>query len=328
MNTNKRCARVFAVASIATALMFAGSACSVDAGSLDRAGGERAVAQTTLVMAAPNGSEEIGAYIDAVARLSEGSVRIDLLSRSDTEDRTGLSGDAIVESVRAGDVAMALLPAREFDALGVSSLDPLQAPFVVDSLEMEAALLLDDDITAPILDEVTDLGVDAVGILPGPLVHPFGITGELVAPSDFDGATIAVGTGRIAARTLELLGAHPVESEFNGASVDEVDGALLQLPAVTGNSYHAPGRSVTADVALWPRPLVVIANSEAFAALSDEQRAALRDAAPDAVAGIVSTDEAMDVDAAAIGCGAGLSLATAGTDGLDELRAAVRPHRR
>jgi hypothetical protein len=185
--------------------------------------------------------------------------------------------------------------------------------------------LRDQDLTTPMLDEIGHLGVEGVGILPGPLVHPFGITHPLLAPADFDGARIAVGTGEVAAQTLTRLGATPVVSEFNGASLENTDGALLQLPSITGNSYHAPGRSVTADVTLWPRPLVVIANVKAVAALNDKQRGALHDAVASGIDGIVRTDEAMDVEAEGIGCGGGLSLPSAGRADLNALREIVRP---
>lgn len=276
-------------------------------------------------MAAPNGAEEIGAYVDAVAKQSGGGLQIRVLSRGETEARTGVTAAKVIEAVRKGDVPLGLLPAREFDAFGVTSLEALLAPLVVDSLPLEAALLRDQHLTTPMLDPISEIGIEGVGILPGPLVHPFGITGPLLAPSDFSGAKIAVSPGDVAARTLALLGAQPVRSEFNGASVDDVDGALLQLPSVTGNTYHAPGRSVTADVTLWPRPLVVVANAKALAALTDDQRAVLRDAVTAAAGGVVATDEAMDAEAEGIGCNAGLSLQAAGRADLDALRAAVRP---
>ena len=321
-----RCGSTRVVAgSAAIGLLFATAACSAAPGSLDRAGGQQVVAPTTLVMAAPAGEAEIGAYVANVARQSGGSLQIQVLSRDQTRSRVGLPTANIIDAVRTGDVPLALLPAKEFGALGVASLDALLAPFVVDSLSLEGQLLSDQEIIAPMLDGISALGVEGVGILPGPLVHPFGITHPLLAPKDFEGATIAVGAGEMAARTLALLGAGPVESNFNGARVDDFDGALLQLPAVTGNGYHAAGRSVTADVTLWPRPLVVIGNTDALAALTDEQRAVLHDAAEASVNGVVARQVAMDAEAADIGCSVGLTLPLAGRADLEELRAAVRP---
>ena len=277
------------------------------------------------MMAAPNGGDEIGAYIDEVAEQSDDTMQVDLLTRDATEQQVGLTGAQVNAAVHDGTVPLALVTARDLDSLGVATLDALQAPLVVDSLDLEAALLQDAEVTGPMLEGIGTLGVEPVGILPGPLVRPFGITRPLLAPSDYVGATIAAPPGDIAARTLSLLGANAVESPFNGASVEEDDGALMQLASVTGNAYHAAGRSVTADVALWPRLLVVVANPEAFAALTDQQQAALRESVAASIPGIVSANEAMEAEADQIGCTGGLTLPTAGAGDLAAMRAAVQP---
>ena len=71
--------------SAAIGLLVATAACSAAPGSLDRAGGQQVVAPTTLVMAAPAGEAEIGAYVATVARQSGGSLQIQVLSRDETE---------------------------------------------------------------------------------------------------------------------------------------------------------------------------------------------------------------------------------------------------
>ena len=175
------------------------------------------------------------------------------------------------------------------------------------------------------LQDVDELGVQGVGILPGPLVHPFGVKGPLLSAADFEGTTISMSRGEIAERALALLGAGFIVWENNGARMDNINGSLLPLSYVTGNRFHAPGRSVTADVTMWPRPLVLIANRDALAALSAEQRAVLASAVGATVPDLVSDFERDDVESAAIACGVGLTLPEAGTANIAGLRAAVRP---
>ena len=135
-----------------------------------------------------------------------------------------------------------------------------------------------------------------------------------------DQGSAAVGGGLRGQRRSRRVGARspsaPWRSWAPGSSsgrttahrMDNINGSLLPLGYVTGNGFHAPGRSVTADVTMWPRPLVVIANRDALAALPSEQRAVLASAVGAAVPGMVSDFEQDDVESAAVACGVGLTL--------------------
>jgi TRAP-type C4-dicarboxylate transport system substrate-binding protein len=320
MSTRK--GRGFLAALIGLALAL--SACTVPAAA-DRSGSVPS-ADVELVMAAPNGSSEITSFADAVAERSNASIHVDILGREATAEIAGVSGGKLLDAVQDGDVALAAIPVRDLTGLGMRSLDPLIAPFVIDSLVLQAAVLKDSDLVGSMVDDLDIDGVAVVGLLPGPLQYAYGVDRDLTSPKDFEGASIAMSPGEVAERGLTALGAHPVISEFNGAPIDGFDGFILQLQAVTGNGYHEPGGSIAIDAPLWPRPYIVVANADALAALSPEHREALNLAAADAIDGVLAAERKADRASMSILCTSGdVHFTHLGEGELTALRLAVEP---
>jgi hypothetical protein len=93
----------------------------------DKAGSEKRDKPVELVLANhDDSSESVGAWADAVERLSDGSIRI----RISNNWRQGESNyeQATVGDVRRGKVALAAVAARAYDEMGVTSFQPLVAP--------------------------------------------------------------------------------------------------------------------------------------------------------------------------------------------------------
>ncbi len=69
--------------------------------------------------------------------------------------------------------------------------------------------------------------------------------------------------GDLAERTLRTLGATPqmVPAE---TSLDGLDGLEYQLSAIYGNRYYERATHVTANLNLWPRPLVIFIDSDRY----------------------------------------------------------------
>ena len=84
-----------------------------------------------------------------------------------------------------------------------------------------------------------------------------------------------------------------------GAQLDGLDAYEQQLGSIAGNSYDASAEYVTANVNLWPRPLVIVMGKEVFASLTDEQQSALREAAAAAIPDALAASRAEDDEAAA-----------------------------
>ena len=167
--------------------------------------------------------------------------------------------------VRRGKAALGLTPARAMDELGVHSFDALGAPFVIDSMALQQAVLA-SGLVGPMLAGTRAAGVTGLGLLPGPLRHPVGISHPMLAAVDYRGADIGISGSDLTVRSLTALGAAGIVPLAGGQPIDGLDGAEMQVAAVASRQYDSVAGSLTADVVLWPRPLVVFANPAALAA--------------------------------------------------------------
>ncbi len=240
----------------------------------DKAGGERPGDAVVLRLANRDTSLDLDEYVDAVERLSDGSIRIELENgwrerQVDYEPRT-------IADVRDGRVEMAKINARAFDTVGVDSLQPLVAPFAVDSYALQREVLRSDIVTE-MLRGVERLDLVGVTLLPGDLRRPYGVGRPLVDVADYGGARIATRLSRLGLRTFRALGATG-EPVLPAADVAAFDGAENGLENIPGDPYSGPRRELTANVALWPRSLAIVMNRDAWDELSDEQRGVLREA--------------------------------------------------
>src|SRR5215203_2382197 len=123
---------------------------------------------------------------------------------------------------------------------------------------------------------------------------------------------------------MQALGATP-EDLPTGASLEGLDAMDQQLMSIVGNRYAREADNVAVNVNLWPRPLVIFMNGEAFDALTDDQQAALREAAAAAVDDALADSRAEDSDAVPLLCREGMTLAVATDEELTQLHHAVEP---
>ena len=145
------------IASLAALGLLAGGCGS----SASKATGARSEEPVTLTLANPNaGDADVGAWMKAVERLSEGSIRIEL--RSDWRADEAQAERGTLADVHAGKVDIAKIAARAWDTLGVTSFQALHAPFLVDSLELERRVLT-GPLGAEMLAGVRDAGCRACG---------------------------------------------------------------------------------------------------------------------------------------------------------------------
>lgn len=270
-----------------------------------------------LVTADELWSSEVAA---AVQRLSRGAMRVDV--------RLGGQWNldyerVLVGKVRAGDADLVSVGARAWDRLGVSSFRPLVAPFLVQSLEHQRRAL-SGDAPARMLAGLEPLGLVGLAVLPGPLRRPFGVTRPLVEPGDYAGATIGLRYGRVAEDTLRRLGATP--KAYRVGALGRLDGAELDPQAIAGNQYDDKGTSLTANVALWPRPQTIVISRAAVERLSPSQRDILARAGRAAAAPSLARVRREHEDSLATICRrGGVSLVTASAAQLAALRARVAP---
>ena len=225
------------------------------------------------------GDRDVGEFAKAVERLSGGSIVIAVRGRWRDEEIDYDRGT--VADVRAGKIALAKIAVRSFDTLGVRDFQPLMAPLLVDSFGLEKKVLA-SGLATRMLKGVRGLGMEGVAVLPGELRRPFGTARRLLSPHDYRGATVGVRPSLVSSWTFGALGA-TARGYVPGELPRSFDGAELDLNTIQGNQFDVSGSSFVANVVLWPRAFVVVANKRIFERLTPKQRSILREAGREAL---------------------------------------------
>ena len=289
--------------------------------SSDRAGGAKPVEAKVLTMANVNGElGELEAFDEAVERVSGGRLRIKWLNEYGS-GRDGIAEVNLIRDVNAGKADLGWAGTRVFDELGDPAFNPLHAPMLIDSYELEERVL-GDGLVDPMLESLGDLELQGIGVLPGPLRRPLG-KHPLRAPDDWVGARISSSGGEQNEKALRSLGAavrydHPNVRE----ATDKLDGIETHVASVPGNHYHYDFPYLTGNVVLWPRPLVLFAGP----GVSSDDLAVLREAAKAAVPEAIALARSQESQGLSEVCRAPrFKIVGASAPQFDELRAAFRP---
>ena len=305
------------LAALAAAL---GAGCGTSGG--DRAGGAPAPKPRVLTLANEFAdSGELDGFAHEVQRLSHGTMRIEVKNwprRGQAAPEPGLIND-----VRARRADLGAAPSRSFDSVDVTSFRALQAPLLIDSYALQERVVqsaLVDDM----LRGLTPLGLAGVGVLPGPMRKPLGITRALVEPADYRDLTIGIQKSSVADATMRALGATPAPFPIGG-TIARFDGIEMQVPAIQGNRYGQVGRYLTANLDLWPRPLVVFANRATFDGLTSEQQDILGHAVTNVAPAETARLRRDERDAAGFLCRAGEQFISASPQDVAALRGSVQP---
>jgi TRAP-type C4-dicarboxylate transport system substrate-binding protein len=297
------------------------AACSGSAG--DRAGGDATATVRVLTLAQANDGipPEVATWMDEVRRRSGGTLRIDVRQGWRSGDPTAEVG--IVADVGSGKADLGWVGARALDRVGVTSLQPLVAPLLIDSQDLQAAVF-SAGIPDGLVRAVDSPDVVGLGVLPGPMRKVLGVDKPFRSLGDFAGQVVGLQDGDVAAETLRALGATP-RPVASGAHLDGLSGYEQQLASVWGNHYELSAGFVTSNLNLWPRPLVLLGSRSVLATLEPQQRAALRAAASASLPATLADARAEDRDAVPRLCGAGMSLPAASNQDIAALRTAVQP---
>ena len=301
---------------IAAALALLATGCANTTADKAGGGGEPRVLRLANGNSQP---AELQVFADEVRRRSGGALRIEFANEW-RKDEVGYER-GLIDDVKRGEAALGWVGARAFPELGVHSFDALLAPLLVDSYALERRAI--EQLGEEMLAGAADAGVHPIALLPGPLRRVIARK-PVTGPEDLAGLRLLLQPAGVEEAAARALGAEPVGGP-SGAKLGELDGTVQHLTSIKGNRHYRDARFITADAALWPRPLVVFAGEGEWKRLSDAQRSILLDAGRAAIAPTVTAIE--DADAAALEdiCTGGGRLVRAGAGGRAALLTALEP---
>ena len=307
-----------ALISVALTALLAVAACG---GDTQRSGGEPSGTTKVLTLANANAStDELRVFIDQVEAVSNGRLRIEPHNswrRGETRYEK-----ALIDDVKAGKADLGWAGSRVLASVGATSFDPLHAPFLIDSYELEGRLL-EGDADERMLADLQGIGLAGVAVLPGPLQY-LQLDRMVDGPAGLAGLRIAYYDSPLHKAALTALGARPAAIP-SGGSIQELDGVVAHAIAIHGNGYVNTATYTVADTPLWPRPFVVFADDDAWKALPQADRDLLMQAAEQARTAMLAS--LLEREQVAIGgmCRTGARMIGFGQDGQARMHEAVEP---
>lgn len=294
-------------------LVLVAGACS--SGAASKAGGDEPPIVVKMGTNDPPGrpaSDQIEEFAARVAELSEGEITVEPVWRVGGVNTPNWD-QAVARQVANGELDMGNIPSRAFDVLGVTSLQALNAPFLITSdelLDEVVASELADDMLAG-LEEIRLVGLT---LLPEGLRHPFGFDEGLLGPDDYEGGTMRAPASATTAAVFEALGATVVDDEIDPGSQIGMESAYVFDPPGTG----------TGNVILFPKANVLVVNADVFERLNESQKVVLEQAALETLNWSVES-RVRETAAAEEWCANGGRVVTADGEALAALQDAVEP---
>jgi TRAP-type C4-dicarboxylate transport system substrate-binding protein len=263
----------------------------------NKAGGP--AAPVVLRMATVNGeagfNPAVTELLKRVEALSNGNVRIEMAFRvgefePDAEQQ-------VVRGVADGTYDLGVVGTRVFDTLGVTSFQALDAPMLIDSYAVEAAVI-EGDIPARMLRSLDQLDVSGLGVLADGLRKLVAVEKPLLGPSDWRGISFGVYRSQALSSAVRALGAEPIEvfgdRRDRALAQHDIAGFEMNLLGYRLLNLWRQAPYVTANVNLWPQMFAIIGHPDRLSSISDEQRDSLTRAVQGAAAastGLVDGDD-------------------------------------
>jgi len=313
---NARRTRICVALVAATTTLAAG--CSSSGGSDTPAAASYAGAPVTLTIgtddspgAGAPSADQISHFAAEVDRLSAGKITIEPKWHAEGNDHPTDWDQAVAAMVQKGDLDLALTPTWAWDVLGVTSLKPLQAPFLVDSDDLVASVVSDKDVSHQLMAGLSDAGVEGISLWPEGLRHPFGFDKPLISPEDYQGETVRSGKSAAITQMFHALGAKTSAAEPDATTMVGSQAEFVLSPNGIG----------AANVTFFPKVNLLYANSARYASLDPEARQVLAAAATGTQRWVIERTD--DVAAAQAFCADGGTLVRASDGQLAALRRAT-----
>lgn len=286
-----------------------------------KAGGPAAPVELLLVIgavpAAVVGTEAVDRFVDLVDELSEGALAVRVVSGSDSSE---------IDDVVDGSADLGWSGTQALDEAGLSELRPFHTPFLIDSHELQTAVL-EGEAPAATVAAVSRLGLEPLALLAGSLRHVASSTGPLLGPAAWTGNRVWLHNLGIQAEAIAALGGQP----FQGGYIRQrlIDGTAEGME-VTWHSYvtladYLVAPYVVINEVLSPQVTVLFANPASMAALDEPHQTWLRDAAAQAAGWAAEHAANGIVEDIATACRFGARLAVASPEQLAAVEQRVAP---
>ena len=305
------------------------TACGTSDTLTDRAGNPRPTVTVSLAMEEGPGTTDgllVSQFADEVARRSDGRVEVDV-----THDAGGggVAWDQkVIERVADGDFDLVLARAGAWHTSGVTSLDVLQLPGLVDTDEQAERLASDHAVVDQLLAGLDPVGFTGLGLYPEAPRYLMLLDGSERFDTDaLRGRAIRAPRSETVFDVLRAAGMNPVDLSFGEFPVEVTEGNVTSTEAQLARVELTPtidGRSnpvVAANLPLYTKFLVLAARS---GAVDDNTLSVLRESAR-AIIEPFATLRTREVDSVEAACQAGGQLVDVAADDRAAFLAAVQP---
>ncbi|MEO8093916.1 MAG: hypothetical protein ABI632_03180 [Pseudolysinimonas sp.] len=265
------------------------------------------------------------AFIDRMNQLSEGSMTLTVTQNWTPSGGSDSDEVAITKAVLAGDIDIAWVTVRSLTSIGVTGIDALETPFLVQTHDQQRAVAL--GVPGELItDSMRKLPVAGLALLPGPEQFPLASGAPLLAGADWTGKTVQVSSlNAIESAAVQALGATP--SADGPSSVADVVAGTTEVTTADPADLVASGvvkaGPFLSNVALWPRMSMILINRDVLDRLSNRQHGFLDGSVVRAQDIAMATPDTSTTISDA--CAAGVLFAPATADQLTALLATVQP---
>jgi len=287
------------IAAAVVGLVLMGGCGSIDRGPAgDKVGNKRDPVTLTLGTSEVEGSPGAAAlqlFAQKVDEATDGRVNI--------EPQFGVVPDVqaweqkVIQRAVNGDFDLVLVRSGAWNSFGVTSVDALQLPGMIDTEQQADRVVTDDQLVGRLLAGLDVIGMTGLALYPEPpryLVSLDGTRGFGLA--DLRERIIRAPLSETLFDVFHAVGMTPVDLSYKDFTTQVSEGNITMtdnpLSRIVGTSSVAGGPAVVADnLTLYTKFLVLAGRSDSLSALDDDDMRLVMEAASDSIDGFVQIRE-------------------------------------
>jgi TRAP-type transport system periplasmic protein len=243
-------------------------------------------------------ADQVLHFADEVAQRSDGRIRIEPVWGAPGEEHDADPADypgwdqLVARALVAGELDLAIVPARAWDTEGVTSLRALTAPLLVTSEELVAAV-----VAGPLADELLagleDVGVVGLGLPPEGMRRLFAFGDPPTSAMPWSGGIVRAPRSATTYAFLTALGGEP--DDLPGGGTDRFAEGVRDGTIVAAESgFRFVGgipepHAAVGGPPLFPKVNALVVNADTYGSLTEADQQLLQEAATATVAWAIQT---------------------------------------